>query len=100
MHVENFAIFDTQFESKDFESAISSAEPEAKNSLSQVVAVGAVCNAATFNTDTASSSEVEKSGGKMIVGNATGRRFYISIPSDLFTGLFVQMLRFCASQTR
>jgi len=99
MHLENFAVFDTQFESKDFGPAISSAEPEAKSNLSQVVAVGAICNAATFNADPGPSPSVEKSGGRSIVGNATGRQF-CPHQMTLFTELFCQMSQFCASQIR
>jgi len=74
MHVENLAIFDTCFEARDFESYLSNAEPQVKSSLSQVAAVGAICNAATFDSDRTPSSSSEKSISiKSIVGNATGK---------------------------
>ncbi len=73
MHVENLAVFDTCFEARAFESSLSSAEPQVKSSLSQVTAVGAICNAATFDSDRTPSSSNEKLiSNKGIVGNATG----------------------------
>lgn len=71
MHVENLAIFDSSFESRDFESVLSNAEPEVKANLSQVISIGVICNAATFKADVPTA---EKSGGKSIVGNATGNQ--------------------------
>jgi sodium/potassium-transporting ATPase subunit alpha len=69
MHVENLAVFDSSFESRDFESVLSNAEPEARANLSQVISIGAICNAATFEADLPTT---EKSGERSIVGNATG----------------------------
>jgi hypothetical protein len=71
MHVENLAIFDSDFESRDFESVLSNAEPQARANLSQLISVGVICNAATFK---AGVPTTEKSGGSSIVGNATGNQ--------------------------
>ena len=70
MHVENLAIFDSSFESRDFESVLSNAEPEARANLSQVISIGVICNAATFNTN----DPITENRGRSIVGNATGNQ--------------------------
>jgi hypothetical protein len=73
MHVENLAIFDSDFESKDFGPVLSNAGPEVRANLSQVISIGAICNAATFKAD---EPAMEKSGGRSIVGNATGNYMF------------------------
>lgn len=79
MHVENLAVFDTTYESNAFSSVVNQSEPPIESNLSQVAAVGAICNSATFDTDTSSSNSDEKKvQGRGIIGNATGNIRYIS----------------------
>lgn len=75
MHVENLAIFDSVYESNAFRTVITNSDPPVENNLSQIAAVGTICNAATFDVDSASGSD-EKVQAKGIVGNATGQIFF------------------------
>ncbi|KAF8154699.1 sodium-potassium ATPase [Crassisporium funariophilum] len=87
MHVENLAVFDTVYESKSFHTALSGAAPDAESSLRQIAAIGAICNAATFDTGHPSSDSIDNNG-KTIVGNATDvaiLRFADSIASAEIT---------------
>jgi len=97
MHVENLAIFDLSFESRDFESVLSNAEPEVKANLSQVISIGVICNAATFKGD---APTTEKSGEKSIVGNATGNYIsgYLTCSSHAMR-LDMAILRLCDTLT-
>jgi len=70
MHVENVAILDTLYEPESYGSTISASSPAAAANLSQIVAVGSVCNSAAFETET--NSENDQPAGEGIVGNATG----------------------------
>lgn len=65
MHVDNLAIFDTDFESQSFRTM---AEPDTTGNLLQVVTIGAICNAASFDNDPAHNKSKEKT----VSGNATG----------------------------
>jgi len=76
MHVENLAIFDSVYESNAFRTVITNSDPPVENNLSQIAAVGAICNAATFDVGAASGSDEKKIQGKGIVGNATGQSDY------------------------
>lgn len=78
MHVENLAVFDSVYESNAFRTVITNSDFPAENNLSQIAAVGAICNAATFDMDAASGSDEKKVQGKGIVGNATGQILFIS----------------------
>jgi len=73
MHVENLAIFDSVYESNAFRTVITNSDPPVENNLSQIAAVGAICNATTFDVNAASGSDEKKIQGKGIVGNATGQ---------------------------
>ena len=66
MHVVNVAVDDMVFESSAFESVLSDSTPAVKSNLSQLVAVGGICNAAVFGADSDGGQE------KSIVGDATG----------------------------
>jgi sodium/potassium-transporting ATPase subunit alpha len=70
MHVENIAILDVVYNSESFCTTLSDAEPASASNLAQVVAVGAICNAASFDKNLD-----EKTDGKAISGNATGDFF-------------------------
>ncbi|KAI0735310.1 sodium-potassium ATPase [Earliella scabrosa] len=65
MHVVNVAVDDMVFESSAFESVLSDSTPAVKSNLSQLVAVGGICNAAVFGVDSDGGQE------KSIVGDAT-----------------------------
>jgi len=73
MHVESVAILDTLYAPESYGSTISTSGPEAAANLSQIAAVGSICNSAAFETST--SSENEKPAAETIVGNATGASF-------------------------
>lgn len=79
MHVEDLAIFDSVYESNAFRTVITNSDPPVENNLSQIAAVGAICNAAAFDVDAASGSDEKRVQGKGIVGNATGQIFFILI---------------------
>ncbi|KAF5309044.1 hypothetical protein D9619_013557 [Psilocybe cf. subviscida] len=70
MHVENLAVFDEVYESNMFRSVINNSDMPVASNLSQVAAVGSICNSAVADT---SSSEEEQllSKNKGFVGNAT-----------------------------
>ena len=68
MHVVNVAVDDMVFDAPAFSSVATSATPQVASNLSQVVAVGGLCNAAVFNTENNNGSE------KAIAGDATGKR--------------------------
>lgn len=68
MHVENLAILDIVYDSGSFRSIISNAEPARASNLAQVAAIGAICNAASFDNSRLDG----KTDGKAISGNATG----------------------------
>ena len=67
MHVENIAILDVVYNSESFCTTLSDADPASASNLAQVVAVGTICNAASFDN-----SSDEKIDGKAVSGNATG----------------------------
>lgn len=71
MHVENLAVFDEVYESNMFRSVINNSDMPVASNLSQVAAVGSICNTAVAE---ASNSEEEDllSRNKGFVGNATG----------------------------
>lgn len=69
MHVENLAIYDTTYEANAFHAVVTKGETPIENNISQVAAVGAICNSATFET----SNLDEKISGRNILGNATGK---------------------------
>jgi sodium/potassium-transporting ATPase subunit alpha len=72
MHVDNLAIFDTDFDPQSFRTV---PEPDTSGNLLQVVAIGAICNAATFDNNIPMHN---KSKERPISGNATGDFFTIS----------------------
>lgn len=76
MHVENVAVYDNVYESSTFHDVLSKAESKIENNLSQIAAVGAICNSATFNENDVMSSGSDEKGSHShhmgIVGNATG----------------------------
>ncbi|EJF58252.1 sodium-potassium ATPase [Dichomitus squalens LYAD-421 SS1] len=65
MQVVNVAVEGTGFEAETFGDALSSAAPEVAFNLSQVVAVGALCNTAVFGAESKSES------ARPIMGNET-----------------------------
>jgi hypothetical protein len=75
MHVENLAVFDTTYESEVLRAVLTTAETHVQSNLSQVAAVGAICNSATFDTSTIVNPDERKIAGNSIVGNATGTSF-------------------------
>ena len=66
MHVESLAVYDKLYSSSDYRQTIAESSAEATVNLSQVVAVGAICNAATFGPTIAEKEQ------PVIVGDATG----------------------------
>lgn len=73
MHVENLSVFDTTYESNAYQQVVNQSQPPVESNLSQIAAVGAICNSATFDADASSSNSDEKKvQGKSIIGNATG----------------------------
>lgn len=72
MHVENVAISDTVYNSESLRAALPDAEPDTASNLLQVVAVGAICNAASFDNN---SPLDKKTNEKVVSGNATGDCF-------------------------
>lgn len=72
MHVENIAILDVVYNSESFRTSLSDAGPDSASNLAQVAAVGAICNAATFNYGLSG-----KTDGRGISGNATGDFFLL-----------------------
>ena len=75
MHVENLAILDTVFGSESFHTMLPDAEPNRASNLIQIVAIGAICNAASFDN---SGSQEKTTNGKSVSGNATGDFVIIS----------------------
>lgn len=77
MHVESLAVYDEFYVPSDYSQTVKKSSEEAAGNLSQVAAVGAICNAASFST---ASNEKE---GVAVVGDATGmllaRRFIRSL---------------------
>ena len=71
MHVENIAILDVVYDSETFRTTLSGVEPDRASNLAQVVAIGAICNAASFDNNPLD----EKTNGKAVSGNATGDLF-------------------------
>ncbi|KAI0757131.1 sodium-potassium ATPase [Daedaleopsis nitida] len=65
MHVVNVAVDDMVFESSVYKPVLADATPAVASNLSQVVAVGSICNAAVFGAETKDASE------KLISGDAT-----------------------------
>lgn len=80
MHVESLAVFDSIHESDSFRGAGVVKDSVLENNLSQIAAVGTICNSATFETGPSSDPE-EKIRIKGIHGNATG----VLSPSHAFT---------------
>lgn len=73
MHVENLAIYDTVYESNAFHGVDAKGSTAVEHNVSQIAAVGAICNAATFED---SNLDEKKVTGRNIVGNATGNLSY------------------------
>ena len=73
MHVENIAILDVVYDSESFGTTLSDVGPDSASNLAQVVAIGAICNAASFDNNLRDG----KTNGKAISGNATGFLFPI-----------------------
>ncbi|PPQ70421.1 hypothetical protein CVT24_013171 [Panaeolus cyanescens] len=97
MHVENVAIFDTVHASDALSSSLSYLDEAMQHNVQELVAVGAICNAANFDQN----APVHPLAKKKIVGNATGQFFSSfqcwSIPITLIC-TFLQTLPFYASQ--
>lgn len=95
MHVENLAIFDEVYESNMFRSVINNSDMPVASNLSQVAAVGSICNSAVAD---ASNTEEENLLGKNkgFVGNATGKhiRLFAHKLLALIMPLDVAILRF------
>jgi sodium/potassium-transporting ATPase subunit alpha len=79
MHVENVAILDAVYNSEGFRRTLPDAEPDIADNLSQVVAIGAICNAASFDN---SSPLDKKTNERAVSGNATGESSYFSVLYD------------------
>lgn len=98
MHVENLAVLDSIYDLETCRESLKSDNVLANN-LSQIAAVGAICNSATFESD--SSQDLQgHSSKKRIHGNATGKLAYsILVSSETFTCLRVDVaiLRFSDS---
>ena len=93
MHVENIAILDVVYNSESFRTTLSDAEPASASNLAQVVAIGAICNAASFDE-----SPSDKTDGKSISGNATGDFFFsILYIGSLLRSVDAAILRFSDS---
>ena len=71
MEVENLAILDTVFDSKSFRTMLSNEKLDTNGILSQIVAIGAICNAASFENSNGSPID-SKPSDKAVSGNATG----------------------------
>jgi sodium/potassium-transporting ATPase subunit alpha len=71
MHVENIAILDVVYNSESFRTTLSDVESDSASNLAQVVAVGAICNAASFDNGPLDG----RTNGKAVSGNATGDFF-------------------------
>jgi sodium/potassium-transporting ATPase subunit alpha len=69
MHVENVAILDAVHSSESFRTMLPDAEPDEASNMLQVIAIGAICNAANF--DNSSSPLNKKTNEKAVSGNAT-----------------------------
>jgi sodium/potassium-transporting ATPase subunit alpha len=91
MHVENIAILDVVYDSESFRTTLSDVGPDSASNLAQVVAIGAICNAASFDN----SSLDEKTNGKAISGNATGDVFFSHF--SILNWLLTEMDRCCYS---
>ena len=72
MHVENLAVFDEVYESNMYRSVVNNSDVPVASNLSQVAAVGTICNSAVAD---ASSSEDDGplNRNKGFAGNATGK---------------------------
>ena len=88
MHVVNVAVDDMVFDSSAYGAVLPDSTPEIASNLSQLVAVGGLCNAAVFNADKDSSSETS------VVGDATGS-IALPIRRALFQQSVSQTLRYC-----
>ena len=66
MHVVNVAVDDMVFESSAFDGVLKSATPAVAANLSQLAAVGGICNSAVFSGDLGDDSS------RSIAGDATG----------------------------
>ena len=66
MHVVNVAVNDVEYEPEMFGATLADASPEAAANLSQVVAVGCLCNSAIVG------GGKEGGSGRSIMGNETG----------------------------
>ena len=93
MHVENIAILDVVYDSGSFSSTISNAEPARASNLAQVAAIGAICNAASFDN----SRPAGKSDDKAVSGNATGDSILTSCIGPLLRWVDAAILRFSDS---
>ena len=67
MHVVNVAVDGMVFESSAFDNVLKDAAPAVAANLSQVAAVGGICNSAVFSADSGEGSS------KSIAGDATGK---------------------------
>ena len=74
MHVENIAILDVVYDSETFRTTLSDVGPDSESNLAQVVAIGAICNAASFDDSPLDG----KTNRKAVTGNATGDFFHFS----------------------
>lgn len=94
MHVENIAILDVVYNSESFRITLSDAEPASARNLAQVVAIGAICNAASFDNST-----LDGKTEKVVSGNATGDFFPIlaSYIGSLLRWVDAAILRFSDS---
>ena len=96
MHVENIVILDVVYNSESFRTTLSNAEPDSASNLAQVVAIGAICNAAIFDNSPLDG----KTNGKTISGNATGDFFFRLLASyigSLLRWIDAAILRFSDS---
>ena len=66
MHDDNLAIVDTAFDPQSFRPTT---EPGSPDNLLQVVAIGAICNAASFDNNIPASNN---SSERVVSGNETG----------------------------
>ena len=93
MHVENIALLDVVYNSETFRTTLSDAGPDNASNLAQVAAIGAICNAASFNY----SLPGAKTDGKPISGNATGKFFFSDYLCFLLRRVDAAILRFSDS---
>jgi len=88
MHVENFAIFDMVYDSNDIYNILAKSSPVIESNLSQLAAVGAICNSATFSENDAMKSAIHEKGSdtKGVAGNATGMIILVVFTKVAYTG--------------